>query len=64
MDPVSRRLIWDILETLKGENRIVILSTHHLDEADVLADRIAVISRGQLLTVGTSSFIKTKFGVG
>lgn len=64
MDPVSRRGIWQILEKVKNEKRTIILTTHHLEEAEHLADRIAIMARGKLLTVGTCEFIKKKFGVG
>ncbi len=64
MDPVTRRMIWDILLQIKGENRTIVLTTHHLDEAEELADRIAIMARGKLLTVGTSEFIKKNFGIG
>jgi ATP-binding cassette subfamily A (ABC1) protein 3 len=64
MDPVTRRLIWDILSAIKSKDRSIILTTHHLDEADVLADRIAIMARGKLLTLGSSDFIKKNFGVG
>lgn len=64
MDPVSRRGIWKILETLRNEERTIILTTHYLDEAEVLSDRIGVISRGKLLTLGTPNFIKKNFGDG
>lgn len=46
LDPVSRHGIWNILENLKKDNRTMVLTTHHLDEAEVLADRIAIMSRG------------------
>lgn len=64
LDPISRRGIWKILETLKNEERTIILTTHYLDEAEVLSDRIGVISRGKLLTLGTTNFIKKNFGSG
>ena len=64
MDAYSRRAIWKILEKIKQEKRTIILTTHHLDEAEVLADRIGIMSRGQLLAVGKSDFIKRKFGEG
>lgn len=64
MDPITRRLIWDILKSIKNEGRTIILTTHHLDEADVLADQIGVLSSGKLLALGSSDFIKKKFGVG
>ena len=43
LDPISRRNIWKILEDIKKTNSTVILTTHHLDEADYLADRICII---------------------
>lgn len=57
MDPVSRQHIWKILERVR-DKRAIVLTTHHLDEAERLADRIAIMSKGQLLAVGTSEFIK------
>uniref|UniRef100_A0A672YZW3 ATPase AAA-type core domain-containing protein n=1 Tax=Sphaeramia orbicularis TaxID=375764 RepID=A0A672YZW3_9TELE len=54
VDPYSRRSIWDLL--LKY--RTVILSTHHMDEADLLSDRIAIISKGQLHCCGSPLFLK------
>lgn len=47
---------------LKG--RTIILSTHHMDEADILGDRIAIISHGKLCCVGSSLFLKTQLGTG
>lgn len=64
MDAYSRRSIWKILEKIRLEERTIILTTHHLDEAEILADRIGIMSRGELLAVGTSDFIKKKFGEG
>ena len=64
MDAYSRRAIWDILERIKEDRRTIILTTHHLDEAEVLADRIGIMTKGQLLAVGSSNFIKKKFGEG
>lgn len=46
MDAYSRRAIWDILERVKEDRRTIILTTHHLDEAEVLADRIGIMSKG------------------
>ena len=64
MDPINRRTIWDILEKIKNENRTIILTTHHLEEAEHLASRIGIMARGELLTVGTNEFIKKRFGIG
>ncbi|XP_047446367.1 retinal-specific phospholipid-transporting ATPase ABCA4-like isoform X2 [Mugil cephalus] len=63
VDPYSRRSIWDLLLKYKA-GRTVILSTHHMDEADLLSDRIAIISKGQLHCCGTPLFLKNCFGVG
>ena len=49
---------------LFAPGRTIILSTHHMDEADVLGDRIAIISQGKLCTVGSSLFLKNRFGSG
>ena len=64
LDPNSRRMIWDILEKVRDERRTIILTTHHLEEAEHLAQRIGIMAKGKLLTVGTNEFIKTQFGVG
>ncbi|TSK13580.1 Retinal-specific ATP-binding cassette transporter [Bagarius yarrelli] len=63
VDPYSRRSIWDLL--LKNRTgRTVILSTHHMDEADLLSDRVAILSKGQLHCCGSPLFLKNCFGVG
>lgn len=54
LDPISRQQIWQILENIRNQNRTIILTTHFLDEADRLADRISIMSRGQLLAMGTT----------
>lgn len=64
MDNLSRRAIWDILESVRSEKRTLVLTTHHLDEAEVLADRIGIMAKGKLLAVGSSQFIKKNFGEG
>uniref|UniRef100_H3DBM3 P-type phospholipid transporter n=1 Tax=Tetraodon nigroviridis TaxID=99883 RepID=H3DBM3_TETNG len=63
VDPYSRRSIWDLLLKYRA-GRTVILSTHHMDEADLLSDRIAIISKGQLHCCGTPLFLKNCFGAG
>ncbi|KAM9324762.1 retinal-specific phospholipid-transporting ATPase ABCA4 [Gastrophryne carolinensis] len=63
VDPFSRRSIWDLL--LKNRTgRTIILSTHHMDEADLLGDRIAIISQGKLYCSGSPVFLKNCFGTG
>uniref|UniRef100_A0A672P7E8 ATP binding cassette subfamily A member 4 n=1 Tax=Sinocyclocheilus grahami TaxID=75366 RepID=A0A672P7E8_SINGR len=63
VDPYSRRSIWDLLLKYRT-GRTVILSTHHMDEADLLSDRVAIISKGRLHCSGSPLFLKNCFGVG
>jgi len=52
-DPKARRDFWTLIRTLKGEGRTILLTTHYLDEAEALADRVAVINKGQIIEVST-----------
>lgn len=63
MDPEARRQTWDILQSQR-EGRTMILSTHFMDEADLLGDRIAIMAEGVVQCCGTSLFLKSKYGVG
>ncbi|KAM6934409.1 glucosylceramide transporter ABCA12 [Xenentodon cancila] len=63
VDPCSRRSIWDIVFQHKS-NRTIIMSTHHLDEAEVLSDRIAFLERGGLKCCGSPLYLKDKLGQG
>ncbi|XP_037610037.1 ATP-binding cassette sub-family A member 5 isoform X1 [Sebastes umbrosus] len=63
MDPCSRHQVWSLLKSRRA-GRVTVLSTHYMDEADILADRKAVISQGQLKCVGSSMYLKVKCGVG
>ena len=63
MDPAARRALWDLIQQEKS-GRTILLSTHFMDEADVLGDRIAIMANGQLKAVGTPFFLKKHFGVG
>jgi ATP-binding cassette subfamily A (ABC1) protein 3 len=63
MDVTARREMWDMLKKYKND-RIIILTTHYMEEADNLGDRIGIMSHGQMLCCGTSDFLKNKFGEG
>lgn len=63
MDPVTRRSVWDFLNANKAD-RVIVLTTHFMDEADFLGDRIAIISHGQLRCAGSALFLKSRLGVG
>ena len=52
LDPQARRNLWDLLRTVNDEGRTVVLTTHHMDEAETLCDRVAIMDRGTILTVG------------
>ncbi|XP_047231680.1 phospholipid-transporting ATPase ABCA1 isoform X1 [Girardinichthys multiradiatus] len=63
VDPYSRRGIWDLLLKYR-KDRTIILSTHYMDEAELLSDRIAIISKGKLCCCGSPLFLKSKLGSG
>ena len=63
VNPFARRAIWDLILKYKP-GRTIVLSTHHLDEADLLSDRLAIISSGELQCVGTTMYLKRKYGEG
>uniref|UniRef100_A0A8C3WSX6 ATP binding cassette subfamily A member 3 n=1 Tax=Catagonus wagneri TaxID=51154 RepID=A0A8C3WSX6_9CETA len=63
MDAVSRRAIWDLLQQHKSD-RTILLTTHFMDEADLLGDRIAIMAKGELQCCGSSLFLKQKYGAG
>lgn len=63
MDPVNRRCAWKLIQEMR-KNRVVLLTTHSMEEADVLSDRVCVIVDGQLKCIGTSLFLKNSFGDG
>ncbi len=53
LDPHARRAIWEVIRRLKREGRTVFLTTHYLEEAELLADRVAIIHHGQIIASGT-----------
>ena len=63
MDPEARRGMWDVLQTMK-EGRSIMLTTHFMEEADVLGDRIAIMSEGQVKCTGSPMFLKSNLGAG
>ncbi|CAD5216629.1 unnamed protein product [Bursaphelenchus okinawaensis] len=63
MDPTARRQIGDILDQFK-DDRTIILTTHYMDEADLLSDRIMIMVKGKIICSGSSSFLKNRFGTG
>jgi ABC-2 type transport system ATP-binding protein len=64
LDPRSRNQVWDIVRALVAEGTTVLLCTQYLDEADQLAERIAVIDRGKVIAEGTPARLKASVGQG
>jgi ABC-type multidrug transport system ATPase subunit len=63
MDPYSRRFTWNLIQNNR-EGRVIILTTHFMDEADILGDRIAIMAHGDVRCCGSSMFLKRQYGVG
>ncbi|CAM9216529.1 unnamed protein product, partial [Ectocarpus fasciculatus] len=63
MDPHSRRFTWDLIRKNR-EGRVIVLTTHFMDEADLLGDRVAIMADGALRCCGSSIFLKNHYGVG
>lgn len=64
LDPRARRRIWDLIRSLRKEGRTIILTTHYLEEAEMLADRVGIVFRGSMLVEGTPNEIIEKMGKG
>lgn len=62
LDPRTRLELWDIIRELVKEGRSIVLTTQYLEEADELADKIAVMNNGKIIARGTSDELKTKLG--
>jgi ABC-2 type transport system ATP-binding protein len=62
LDPQSRRQVWDIVNGFKTRGRSVLLTTHYMDEAERLCDRVAVIDHGRIIALGTPQQLVTSLG--
>ena len=63
LDPASRHRLWSVIQQAKG-NKSIVLTTHSMEQADVLCERIAIMSDGFLQCIGTGSELKLRFGEG
>ena len=63
MDLGARRKLWNMLKDYK-QDRIIILTTHYMDEADILGDRIGIMNEGKLVCLGSPLFLKGRYGQG
>ena len=62
LDPQSRRTVWDFVLALKERQKTVVLTTHYMEEAEVLCDRVAIIDQGALIALGTPAELKAAHG--
>src|SRR5262245_10383843 len=62
LDPQSRRQLWDVIRDFQGRGRTVMLTTHYMDEAERLCDRVAVVDHGQVIALGTPPELIAKIG--
>jgi len=62
LDPASRRQIWEIVEALKARGRTILLTTHYMEEAERLCDRVAIVDRGRKLAEGTPAALVSSLG--
>ena len=61
MDARSRRNTWEFIGSLKGQNKTIILTTHYIEEAETLSDRVGIIDYGKLIEIGTPEELKNKY---
>ncbi|MCL2150575.1 MAG: ATP-binding cassette domain-containing protein [Dehalococcoidia bacterium] len=59
LDPQARRAVWEYIEHLKGE-KTILLTTHYMEEADYLSDRVGIIDQGRIVSLGSPSELKTR----
>jgi ABC-2 type transport system ATP-binding protein len=62
LDPQSRRQLWDIIRDFRSEGRTILLTTHYMDEAERLCDRVAVVDHGQVIALGTPRELIARLG--
>jgi ABC-2 type transport system ATP-binding protein len=63
LDPQARRSLWDVVRGMKAEGRTVILTTHYIEEAEALCDRLAIMDHGTILSEGSPSELIAQLGL-
>jgi ABC-type multidrug transport system ATPase subunit len=63
MDPIGKRVMWNLIRKLR-EERVIVLSTHSMEEADSVGDKIAILALGRLRAIGTPMHLKQRYGMG
>jgi ABC-2 type transport system ATP-binding protein len=64
LDPSARRAIWEVIRGLSAKGKTIVLTTHYLEEAEILSDRVAIMNHGQIVAMGTADEIIEKHGSG
>jgi ABC-2 type transport system ATP-binding protein len=64
LDPQARRAVWEVIRNLKKQGISVLLTTHYLEEAEELADKVAIMNKGKIITAGTPAQIISEHGSG
>jgi len=62
LDPRSRRAVWNVIDSLRKSGTTIVLTTHYMEEAERLADRIAIMHRGKISALGTTSDLINRYG--
>ena len=62
LDPKARRDVWDLIQRLRNQGKTIFLTTHYMDEAEILSDRVAIINHGKIIANGTPSELILKYG--
>ncbi len=62
LDPQARRMIWGLIESLKRNNITILLTTHYIEEADALCDRVAIMRAGKIIALDKPSVLKDRVG--
>jgi ABC-2 type transport system ATP-binding protein len=63
LDPQGRRSLWEVVRTMKAEGRTIVLTTHYMDEAEALCDRLAILDHGKILRSGTPAELIASLGI-
>ncbi len=64
LDPQARRTMWAVIRSLKREGRSILLTTHYLEEAQLLADEVAIMNKGKIIAAGSPEELINKYGSG
>lgn len=64
LDPDNRQQVWKIVQSLKQPNRLILMTTHSMEEAEALCTRIGIMAKGELKCIGSAQHLKSKYGKG